>query len=70
MNYELVNKAKQAKKERRLAIKLYEKTKDVASARCEKLLTEKEVKNHLKDKLASLLRYNSLSRSYLTITKL
>ena len=28
----------------------------MASARLEKLLTEKEVKNHLKDELASLLK--------------
>ena len=52
----LVDEAKQAKKERRVAIKLYKKTKDVASARLEKLLTEKEAKNHLKDELASLLK--------------
>jgi len=56
MNDELVDEAKQAKKERRVAIKLYEKTKDVASACLEKLLTEKEAKNHLKDELASLLK--------------
>ena len=52
----LVDEVKQAKKERRVAIKLYKKTKDVASARLEKLLTEKEAKNHLKDELASLLK--------------
>jgi len=56
MNDELFDEAKQAKKEWRVVIKLYEKTKDVASARLEKLLTEKEVKNHLKDELASLLK--------------
>ena len=53
---ELVDEAKQAKKERRVAIKLYEKSKDVASAHLEKLLTEKEAKKHLKDELASLLK--------------
>ena len=56
MNDELVDEAKQAKKERRVAIKLYEKSKDVASACLEKLLTEKEAKKHLKDELASLLK--------------
>ena len=56
MNDELVDEAKQAKKDRRVAIKLYKKNKGVASACLEKLLTEKEAKNHLKDELASLLK--------------
>ena len=56
MNDEWVDEAKQAKKDQRVAMKLYQKTKDMASARLEKLLTEKEAKNHLKDELASLLK--------------
>jgi hypothetical protein len=56
MNDELADEAKQAKKDQRVAMKLYQKTKDMASARLEKLLTEKEAKNHLKDELASLLK--------------
>ena len=56
MNDELADEAKQAKRDQRVAIKLYKKTKDMASARLEKLLTEKEAKNQLKDELASLLK--------------
>ena len=56
MNDELVDEAKQAKKDRRVVIKLHEKTKDLSAAHLEKLLTEKEVKNHLKDELMSLLK--------------
>ena len=56
MNDELVDEAKQAKKDRRVVIKLYEKTKDLASAHLDKLLTEKEANNHLKDERASLLK--------------
>ena len=50
MNDELVDKAKQGKKD------LVQKNKDLAAACLEKLLTEKEAKNHLKDELASLLK--------------
>jgi hypothetical protein len=56
INDELVDEAKQAKKDRRVAIKLYKKTKDLASARLDKILTEKEAKNQLKHELASLLK--------------
>jgi hypothetical protein len=56
MNNELVDEAKQAKKDKHTAMEMYEKTNDVASACLERLLTEKEAKNHHRDELMRLLK--------------
>jgi hypothetical protein len=56
MNYELVDKVKSAKKTEQAAIKLYNKSKEVASRRLDKLVLEKEEKNQLKDELTRVLK--------------
>ncbi len=56
MNYEMVDKVKCAKRTERAAIKLYNKSKDAASRRLDKLLLEKEEKNQLKDELTPVLK--------------
>jgi hypothetical protein len=44
MNYELVDKVKSAKRPERAAIKLYDKSMEVASRRLDKLVLKKEEK--------------------------
>ncbi len=56
MNYELVDKVKSAKRTEQAAIKLYDKSKEIASRRLDKLVLEKEEKNQLKDELTRVLK--------------
>jgi hypothetical protein len=56
MNYELVDEVKSAKRTEQAAIKLYDKSKEVASRHLDKLVLEKEEKNQLKDELTHVLK--------------
>ena len=56
MNYELVDEVKNANLTKRTAIKLYEKSKEVATRRLGQLRQEKEQKNELKDEITHVLR--------------
>ena len=56
MNYELVDEVKNANSAKRTAIKLYDKSKEVATRRLGELRQEKEQKNELKDELTRVLR--------------
>jgi hypothetical protein len=56
MNDELAEEVKSAKKDRRVALKLYDKSKDTAEKRLNKLQLEKEEKNVLKDELTQGLK--------------
>ena len=56
MNDQLAEEVKSAKKDRRVALKLYDKSKDSAEKRLEKLQLEKEEKNVLKDELTRALK--------------
>ncbi len=50
MSNQLVEEVKSAKKDRRVALKLYDKSKEAAEKRLKKLQLEKEENNLLKDK--------------------
>jgi hypothetical protein len=65
MNYEMVDKVKCAKRSERAAIKLYNKSKDAASRRLDKLLLEKEEKNQLKDELTRVLKAHDVQQKLL-----
>ena len=56
MNYELVDEVKNSNSAKRTAIKLYEKSKEVATRWLGQLRQEKEQKNELKDVLTRVLR--------------
>ncbi len=56
MNYELVDKVKSAKRTEQVAIKLYDKSKEVASRCLDKLVLKKEEKNQLKDELTRVIK--------------
>ena len=56
MNYELVDEVKNANSTKRTTIKLYEKSKEVATRRLGQLRQEKEQKNELKDEITHVLR--------------
>ena len=56
MNYELVDKVKNANSAKRTAIKLYDKSKEAATRRLGQLWQEKEQKNELKDELTRVLK--------------
>ena len=56
MNYELVDEVKNSNSVKRTAIKLYEKSKEVATRRLGRLRQEKEQKNELKNELTRVLR--------------
>ena len=56
MNEELADEVKSAKKAKREAIRLYDKSKDDAARRLNQLRSEKEQKNLLKDELTRVLR--------------
>lgn len=56
MNYKLADKVKSAKKDMRVARKLYEDTKEIATRNRVKLRIEKEEKAHLKDELTRVLK--------------
>ena len=56
MNNELAEEVKSAKKAKREAIRLYDKSKEDATRRLDQLRQEKEQKNLLKDELTHVLR--------------
>ena len=56
MNDQLAEEVKSAKKDRRVALKLYNKSKNTAEKRLNKLQLKKEEKNVLKDKLTQALK--------------
>ena len=56
MNDQLAEEVKSAKKDRRVVLKLYDKSKDTAEKRLNKLQLEKEEKNVLKDELTQALK--------------
>jgi hypothetical protein len=56
MSNELVDEVKKTKKEKCKAMKLYEKTKDVALTHQTRLLMEREEKNNIKDELKQVLK--------------
>ena len=56
MNDQLAEEVMSAKKDRHVALKLYDKSKDSAKKRLEKLQLEKEEKNVLKDELSRALK--------------
>ena len=56
MNDELAEEVKSAKKDRRVALKLYDKSKDASKKRLNKLQLEKEEKNVLKDELTQAFK--------------
>ena len=56
MNDELVEEVQSAKKDRRVALKLYDKSKDANEKRLNKLQLEKEEKNVLKDELTQAFK--------------
>jgi len=62
MNDQLSEEVKSAKKDRRTALNLYDKSKDTAEKRLEKLQHEKEEKNLLKDELTRALKTHQLQR--------
>ncbi len=55
-NNQLAEEVKSAKKDRRVALKLYDKSKDTAEKRLHKLQFKKQEKNVLKDKLIQALK--------------
>jgi hypothetical protein len=65
MNYELVDEVKSAKRTERAAIKLYNKSKEVASRCLDKLVLEKEEKNQLKDELTHVLKVHDAQQKSL-----
>ena len=56
MNDQLAEEVKSAKKDRRAALKLYDKSKDTAEKQLNKFQLEKEEKNVLKDKLTQAFK--------------
>ena len=56
MNYELVDEVKSAKKAKREAIRLYDKSKEAASRCLDQLQIEKEQKSQLNDDLTCKLK--------------
>ena len=56
MNYELVDKVKNASSAKRTAIKLYDKSKESASRHFEQSQIENEEKNQLNDELTCVLK--------------
>jgi hypothetical protein len=62
MNNQLAEEVKSAKKDRRTALNLYDKSKDAAKKRLEKLQHEKEKKNLLKDELTRALKMHESQR--------
>jgi hypothetical protein len=56
MNYELVDKVKSAKRTEQAAIKLNDKSKEVASRHLDKLVLKREEMNQLKDELTRVLK--------------
>ena len=56
MNDQLAEEVKSAKKDRRVALKLYDKSKDTAEKCLNKLQLEKEEKNVLKDELTQAFK--------------
>jgi hypothetical protein len=56
MNDALADEVKKAKKDKHVAVKLYKKTKGVASTCRDKLLTEREAKNNLEGELTQALK--------------
>jgi hypothetical protein len=62
MNNQLAEEVKSAKKDRRTALNLYDKSKDAAKKRLEKLQHEKEKKNLLKDELTQALKMHESQR--------
>ena len=56
MNYELVDEVKSAKKAKREAIRLYDKSKEAASRCLDQLQIEKEQKSQLNDDLTRKLK--------------
>ncbi len=66
MNYELEDKVKSAKKAKRKAIRLYDKSKEAASRRLDQLQVEKEQKSLLKDELTRTLKAQQAQENQLT----
>jgi hypothetical protein len=65
MNSELVDEAKSAKKAKREAIRLYNKSKETASRRLDQLRLNKKQKNLLKDELTLVLRLQQAQETQL-----
>jgi hypothetical protein len=63
MNYKLADEVKSVKKDKREAIKSYDKSKEAAAKHLEKLQLEKEEKNELKDKLMQALKAQELQQN-------
>ena len=59
MNDQLAEEVKSTKKDRHVALKLYNKSKDTAEKRLNKLQLEKEEKNVLKDELTQALKMHN-----------
>jgi hypothetical protein len=66
MNSELVDEVKSAKKAKREAIRLYDKSKEDATRRLDRLRQEKEQKNLLRDELTCVLRVQQAQEAPLT----
>ncbi len=66
MNSELVNEVKSAKKAKRKAIRLYDKSKEDATRCLDQLWQEKEQKNLLRDELTCVLRVQQAQEAQLT----
>ncbi len=66
MNYELEDKVKSAKKAKRKAIRLYDKSKEAASRCLDQLQVEKEQKSLLKDELTHSLKAQQAQENQLT----
>ncbi len=67
MNNQLAEEVKRAKKDRRVALKMYDKSKDTAEKRQNKLQLEKEEKHVLKDELTQAFKMHGSQQNEIAL---